>query len=66
LGSPYEPGGDGGIAFIVDAEAAVIYEPAPGSLDHPAAWEHREGMGIGAADEFGFDLVAAAEPGERS
>jgi hypothetical protein len=36
---PYEPGGDGGGALIVDAQATVIDEPCPCALDDPVPWQ---------------------------
>ncbi len=64
MGGPDEAGGDGGVAFVVDAEAAVVDEPGPGTFDDPATREHFEGVSVGPADDLGIDAQAAAEPGE--
>jgi hypothetical protein len=66
VGGPDESGGDIGVAFIVNAEPAVIDEPAPGTFDDPAAGQHLELMGCDAVDDLGFDLVAPAEPAEAT
>jgi hypothetical protein len=55
VGDPYEVFVEFGIAFIVDSHAAVVDEPAPGSLDDPAAREHLEArwcsVGCGQASD---------------
>jgi hypothetical protein len=52
VGGPYEPDGDVGVAFIVDAKPAVIDEPGPGSLDEPAVREDLELVGFTAIDDL--------------
>jgi hypothetical protein len=57
VGGPDEAGGDDGVAFIVDAEASVIDEPAPGSFDDPAAMQGFEFVGFDTVDRLDSDGV---------
>ncbi len=57
MSGPYESFGDVGVAFIVDAESAMIDEPCPGPFDNPASGEHLETGALDAVDDLDVDIV---------
>jgi hypothetical protein len=52
---PDEPGGDDRVAFVVDAQSAVVDEPGPGAFDDPTPGKDLEAVRFGAGDDLGVD-----------
>src|SRR5665213_705846 len=60
MGGPYEPFGDDGVAFIVDLEPSVVYQPRPGPLDHPTSREDLEAVVVDLLHHLDGDVVGSA------
>lgn len=62
---PYEPYGDGRVAFIVDLQATMVHQPRPGALDHPASRERLELVRMDPVDDLDGDVMVPAVVMER-
>ena len=54
-----------GLPFVVPTEAAVAAQPAEGSLDDPASWQHFERMEFGAFDDLDRATPPCATPRQQ-
>ncbi len=60
MGCPDEALGDHREPFVVDLEPAIVHQPGPRPLHHPAPWEHFEGPGVDLLHHFRRDVMCPA------